>query len=282
MATDTASVAKQAEISRHNGNVAFKKERLGAAIDAYTEAITLCPDVAVYWSNRALCYFKRKDWERVEQDCRNVIQLDGSSVKARYMLGLALLEREDFAGGIKELEKAFDLERSTNPDGDMVEDVWQALAKAKYLEWELSSSKRAWRLQKLKDECESALILHQSLQDPQSEDGSQASSDDKVDQFELLNEVFSKALEDDTPSEVPDYLCCNITLDIFQDPVITPSGFTYEKAVLLEHLEKVGNFDPITRQPLDKDELIPNLAIKGAARAFLKEHGWAYKTNPAF
>ncbi|XP_028556010.1 E3 ubiquitin-protein ligase CHIP isoform X2 [Dendrobium catenatum] len=258
MATDTASVAKQAEISRHNGNVAFKKERLGAAIDAYTEAITLCPDVAVYWSNRALCYFKRKDWERVEQDCRNVIQLDGSSVKA------------------------FDLERSTNPDGDMVEDVWQALAKAKYLEWELSSSKRAWRLQKLKDECESALILHQSLQDPQSEDGSQASSDDKVDQFELLNEVFSKALEDDTPSEVPDYLCCNITLDIFQDPVITPSGFTYEKAVLLEHLEKVGNFDPITRQPLDKDELIPNLAIKGAARAFLKEHGWAYKTNPAF
>ncbi|KAL0917689.1 hypothetical protein M5K25_012769 [Dendrobium thyrsiflorum] len=168
---------------------------------------------------------------------------------------------------------AFDLERRTNPGGDMVEDVWQALAKAKYLEWELSSSKRAWRLQKLKDECESALILHQSLQDPQSEDGSQASSDDKVDQFELLNEVFSKALEDDTPREVPDYLCCNITLDIFQDPVITPSGVTYEKAV--------GNFDPITRQPLDKDELIPNLAIKGAARAFLKEHGWAYKTNPA-
>ncbi|KAL0917687.1 hypothetical protein M5K25_012767 [Dendrobium thyrsiflorum] len=107
MATDTASVAKQAEISRHNGNVAFKKERLGAAIDAYTEAITLCPDVAVYWSNRALCYFKRKDWERVEQDCRKVIELDGSSVKARYMLGLALSEREDFAGGIKELEKCY-------------------------------------------------------------------------------------------------------------------------------------------------------------------------------
>ncbi|XP_020595931.1 E3 ubiquitin-protein ligase CHIP-like isoform X2 [Phalaenopsis equestris] len=161
----------------------------------------------------------------------------------------------------------------------MVHDIWEALARAKYMEWELSSSERAWRLQKLKVECEKALMLHQFLQDPQPEDCFQASPDDKVDQFELLNEVFSKALEDDTPREVPDYLCCNITLDIFQDPVITPSGVTYEKAVLLEHLEKVGKFDPITREPLDKDKLIPNLAIKGAARAFLKKHGWAYKTS---
>jgi len=39
--------------------------------------------------------------------------------------------------------------------------------------------------------------------------------------------------------QVPDYLCCRITLDIFHDPVITPSGLTYERAVILEHLQKV-------------------------------------------
>ncbi|PKU79996.1 E3 ubiquitin-protein ligase CHIP [Dendrobium catenatum] len=71
----------KAELLRLHGNVAFKKERIGAAIDAYTEAITLCPDVAVYWTNRALCYYKRKDWNRVEEDCRSAIKLDGSSVK---------------------------------------------------------------------------------------------------------------------------------------------------------------------------------------------------------
>jgi STIP1 family protein 1 len=38
---------------------------------------------------------------------------------------------------------------------------------------------------------------------------------------------------------VPDYLCCKITLDILRDPVITPSGVSYERAVLLDHLEKV-------------------------------------------
>ena len=47
--------------------------------------------------------------------------------------------------------------------------------------------------------------------------------------LEKLNEDF----------QVPDYLCCKITLDIFRDPVIAPSGLTYEREVLLDHLEKV-------------------------------------------
>lgn len=38
---------------------------------------------------------------------------------------------------------------------------------------------------------------------------------------------------------MPDYLCCKITLDIFRDPVIVPSGVTYERAVILDHLQKV-------------------------------------------
>ncbi|XP_020680137.1 E3 ubiquitin-protein ligase CHIP [Dendrobium catenatum] len=279
MAPIAGSVAKQAELLRLHGNVAFKKERIGAAIDAYTEAITLCPDVAVYWTNRALCYYKRKDWNRVEEDCRSAIKLDGSSVKAHYMLGLAILEREDYSGGIKELEKALDLGRVTKSDGCIVEDIWQALAKGKYKEWELQSSKRAWRLQKLKEICENALLEHHFLEAPQSEDEINEVSKDIIDQIETLKEVFSKAAEDDTPKEVPDYLCCKITLDIFRDPVITPCGVTYERKALLDHLQKVGKFDPITREPLSNHQLIPNLAIKEAVRAYLKKHGWAYRMS---
>ncbi|PKA51244.1 E3 ubiquitin-protein ligase CHIP [Apostasia shenzhenica] len=279
MAPVVASVAKQAELLRLDGNVAFKKERLGAAIDAYTEAITLCPDVAIYWTNRALCYFKRKDWARVEGDCRKAVKLDSSSVKAHYLLGLALLEKEDYAGGIKKLEKAFDLGRVSNPSGYMVEDIWQALARAKYKEWELSSSKRAWRLQKLKDACEKAIMEYNFLEDSQTGDEPKEISKDIIDQLEFLKEVFSKAAEDDSPTEIPDYLCCKISLDIFRDPVITLSGVTYERSVLLDHLQKVGKFDPVTREPLDKHQLVPNLAIKEAVRAYLKEHGWAYRMS---
>ncbi|XP_065046592.1 E3 ubiquitin-protein ligase CHIP-like isoform X1 [Musa acuminata AAA Group] len=312
MAPVPASVARQAELLKQDGNSYFKKERLGAAIDAYTEAITLCPNVAVYWTNRALCYRKRKfvtatlclffficinwisylnehetvllfedcsEWNKVEEDCKRALQLDSHSVKAHYMLGLALLEWQDFAGGIKELEKALELGRGANPASYMVEEIWQILAKAKYMEWEDSSSKRASRLQKLKEACERSLIHYYAIEDSQVENISEEIANGHLQQLGHLEEVFNKAAQADQPTEVPDFLCCKITLDIFRDPVITPSGITYERAVLLDHLQKVGKFDPVTREPLDPHQLAPNLAIKEAVQAFLDEHGWAYKMS---
>ncbi|KAL9397773.1 hypothetical protein Peur_012026 [Populus x canadensis] len=264
---------KRAEKLRQEGNICFSKDRFQAAIDAYTAAITLCPKVPVYWTNRALCHRKRNDWTRVEEDSRKAIQLDHYSVKAHYMLGLALLQKQEYSEGVKELEKALDLGRGANPNGYMVEEIWEELAKAKYLEWEEESTQRSWELQSLKEACEVALKEKGFLDDPI------VSIVSRLQHLELLGQVFQKAAEDDTPSEVPDYLCCKITLDILRDPVITPSGVSYERAVLLDHLEKVGNFDPITREPLEPSQLVPNLAIREAVHAYLDKHGWAYKTE---
>ncbi|KAG6628855.1 E3 ubiquitin-protein ligase CHIP isoform X3 [Carya illinoinensis] len=272
------SSAKQAEQCRQDGNLYFKKDRFGAAIDAYTEAITLCPNVSVYWTNRALCHRKRNDWPKVEEDCRRAIELDSNSLKAHYMLGLALLQRQEFVEGIKELQKALDLGRA-NPESYMVEVIWQEIAKAKYVEWENASSKHSWELQNLKEACEAALKEKHFLDDSQTEGFVDEFATSHLEQLEVLRRVFREAAEADTPAEVPDYLCCKITLDILRDPVITPSGVTYEKAVILEHLQKVGKFDPITREPLNQSQLIPNLAIKEAVQAFLDKHGWAYKMD---
>ncbi|KAJ8421415.1 hypothetical protein Cgig2_023590 [Carnegiea gigantea] len=398
-----SAVRKQAEQLKQDGNTYFKKERFGAAIDAYTEAIALCPNVPVYWTNRALCHRKRNDWTRVEEDCRRAIQLDHDSVKAilgdssvvlwlfnfhgdkvhvvkggvahvtaivvimvveggegrdseawqqggvacignhtnglagnlgmglaregrkwywavvgvrwsrevltmreewglrqgsgrhygfqkggrgsngflaHYMLGLSLLQKKEFGEGVKELEKALDLGRGANPNGYMVEEIWQELAKAKYLKWEHESSRRSWELRTLKEACVEALKEKHAF-DASNTDGfvdETVAANGK--RLEALERVFQKAAEDDTPSEVPDYLCCKITLDIFRDPVITPSGVTYERAVILDHLRKVGKFDPISREPLDQSQLVPNLAIKEAVWAYLEKHGWAYRGRP--
>ncbi|CAA2965102.1 E3 ubiquitin- ligase CHIP [Olea europaea subsp. europaea] len=275
----TVAAAKQAEKLRIDGNSYFKKDRFGAAIDAYTEAITLCPDVPIYWTNRAVCHRKRNDWTRVEEDCRRAIQLDHNSIKAHHMLGLALLQREDYTEGVKELEKALDLERGASPKGYKVEEIWQDLARARYLLWEHESTKRSWDLQNLKETCMAALKEKHFLDTSQVEGFVDENIQSNLEQLEALNGVFNKAAEDDIPTDVPDYLCCKITLDIFRDPVITPSGLTYERAVILDHLHKVGNFDPVSREPLYSSQLVPNLAIKEAARAFLETHGWAYKTD---
>ncbi|GAB2282424.1 hypothetical protein Dimus_016968 [Dionaea muscipula] len=274
-----STAEKQAEQLRQDGNTYFKKDRLGAAIDAYTEAIALCPNVPVYWTNRALCHRRRNDWTRVEEDCRRAIELDHNSVKAHYMLGLALLQKQDFSEGVKELDKALDLGRGANPMGYMVEEIWQALAKAKYLEWEHESTKRSWELQILKEACEMALEEKHAISISQMEEPIDEAIESGLKQLADLNCVFRKAAEDDIPTDVPDYLCCKITLDIFRDPVITPSGVTYDRADILNHLQKVGKFDPITREPLDPSQLTPNLAIKEAVQAYLAKHGWAYRMD---
>ena len=53
------------------------------------------------------------------------------------------------------------------------------------------------------------------------------------------------------------------------------SGITYDKKDIEEHLQRVGHFDPVTRQPLTIDKLIPNLAMKEVVDAFLLENEWA-------
>ncbi|XP_060180875.1 E3 ubiquitin-protein ligase CHIP [Lycium barbarum] len=272
-------VAKLAEQLKQDGNNYFQKNRFGAAIDAYTEAITLCPNVPIYWTNRALCHRRRNDWTRVEDDCRKAIQLDHTSVKAHYMLGLALLQKEQYVEGVRALAKALDLGRGANPKSYMVEEIWQELAKAKYLKWEHESSRRTRELKKLKEACESALKEKHELDSSQMEGFIDDNSTSLLKQLDALGMVFRKAAEDDTPSEVPDYLCCKITLDIFRDPVITPSGVTYERAVIVDHLQKVGKFNPVTREPLKESQLVPNFAVKEAVHAFLDKHGWAYRMD---
>lgn len=36
-----------------------------------------------------------------------------------------------------------------------------------------------------------------------------------------------------------------------ENPVITEAGHCYEKVVLIEHLRKNGNIDPLTRKPIN-------------------------------
>jgi len=60
-----------------------------------------------------------------------------------------------------------------------------------------------------------------------------------------------------------------------REPVVTPSGITYERKDIEEHLLRVGHFDPVTRVKLTADQLIPNYAMKEVVDAFVTENEWA-------
>ena len=89
---------------------------------------------------------------------------------------------------------------------------------------------------------------------------------------------------------MPDYLCDKISFELLNDPVITPSGITYNKKGqtplffflkvsasldIEEHLQKVGHFDPVTSSKLTSDMLIPNLVMKEVVENFVEENEWA-------
>ncbi|CAM0870832.1 unnamed protein product [Alopecurus aequalis] len=275
---DGGVVAREAEFWRAEGKTCFQEARLGAAITCYTKAIALCPDVAVYWVNRGLCHLRRKNWSKVEEDSRKALALDNASVKGHYLLGRALFEKEDYALADREFDKAFNLLKSSSSVDEMANEIQEILAKAKYLHWKKLSTERVSKMESLSETCENALLEHHFARTTLVED-SAGTTNDHSEQFKLLSEVFKKAILDNTPEEVPDYLSCQISFEIFSDPVITPSGVTYERGTLLDHLRKVGCFDPVTRAPLEEHQLVPNLAIKKAVQAYLKEHGWAYNSN---
>jgi hypothetical protein len=50
---------------------------------------------------------------------------------------------------------------------------------------------------------------------------------------------------------------------VMRDPVVAPSGVTYDRGALLAHLRRSGT-DPATGQPLRSDRLYANLAVRDA------------------
>ena len=69
--------------------------------------------------------------------------------------------------------------------------------------------------------------------------------------------------------DIPDEYKCPITMDIMSDPIICQDGFTYERTSILN---LPNNISPMTRQPIDKNMLIPNLALRQIIEKFAKSN----------
>ena len=52
-----------------------------------------------------------------------------------------------------------------------------------------------------------------------------------------------------------------------KDPVLTPSGESYEKEHIWKHIESTGQH-PVTKTPLSHDQLYDNKPLKEAAKAY--------------
>ena len=86
--------------------------------------------------------------------------------------------------------------------------------------------------------------------------------------FERVREIMG------VRGEIPDHFCCKISYEIMRDPVITPSGITYDRRSIIAHIMRSGSNDPITRAPLTAAMLYPNLALKDAIDDYIAKNPW--------
>ncbi|XP_077979782.1 E3 ubiquitin-protein ligase CHIP-like isoform X2 [Glandiceps talaboti] len=238
------------------------------------------PNMPTFYTNRSLCYLKLQQWELATQDCKHAVEMDSTLVKGHFFLGQALVETGNYDEAMASLKRAYDLAREQKLNfGD---DIASALRSAKKKRWLHLEEKRIQQeielqahLNKLMIEDKNRRIedVEKSCSDEQKENV-QKIEDEYENHLKELNALFSAVDDRRRKREVPDYLCGKISFELMREPVITPSGITYDRKDIEEHLQRVGHFDPVTRTDLTQDQLIPNLAMKEVIDNFITENEW--------
>ncbi|XP_033092252.1 E3 ubiquitin-protein ligase CHIP isoform X5 [Trachypithecus francoisi] len=262
----------------------------------------------------AACYGRAimQQHEQALADCRRALELDGQSVKAHFFLGQCQLEMESYDEAIANLQRAYSLAKEQRLNfGD---DIPSALRIAKKKRWNSIEERRIHQESELHSylsrliaaererELEECQRNHEGDEDDSHVRAQQACIEAKHDKYMAdMDELFSQVDEKRKKRDIPDYLCGKISFELMREPCITPSGITYDRKDIEEHLQvrlrlgeqgqqhgpgptdcplpflslqRVGHFDPVTRSPLTQEQLIPNLAMKEVIDAFISENGW--------
>jgi len=269
---------------KDQGNKYFNANKYESAIESYSKAIALNPNVPTYYTNRALCYMKCNRWPQAVQDSKAALERDNGLVKGHFYLGTSLLELDKLDEAIKHLQLAFEMAKK-DPSSYYDDTISSKLRVARKKKFALQEEKRVQeeidlqsylnrliledkdrKMNKLREENESYDEASVEIAKLEEE------SDKSVAE---LNNLFAKVDERRQTRDVPDYLCGKISFEILKDPVITPSGITYDRKDIVEHLERVGHFDPVTRTKLTQDMLVPNYAMKEVVDDFVSSNEWS-------
>jgi STIP1 family protein 1 len=269
---------------KERGNKLYQAQRYDDAITSYTAAIMRDNTDPTYFTNRALCYLQTKKWDQAETDCRRALELDQKNIKANYFLGKICIQHGRHDEAIKALTRA--TEFASNQKASYGDDITNMLRQARRERFKIDEDKRI--NQEIELQSYLNRLIDQDIENNVKEildkqNGDDIKSDEKIDELqtkgrkdkEMLNSIFAQVDDRRRRREIPDYLCGKISFELLKDPVITPSGITYDRSDIKEHLHRVGHFDPITRVPLTVEQLIPNLAMKEVLDTFITENEWA-------
>jgi len=258
--------------SVHNNfaNEYFAKKNYAEALDEYSMAIKYGSNISKYYSNRALCCIMMKKWNEALEDCRKALDLDAQNMKALVTLATCLVEMEKIENrshqnyfiAIKALEDAMKTAEK-DPIGNrmIILEIETKLHRARKLYHLCVTQQEGGKHQRTRSFVEEMIEKQEN------------DVNVKTTMQNMFNEVLTQNENEKPSKDIPDHLACKVSYDIMRNPVISPSGISYEKNIIKEHIERVGYFDPVTRKPIDHTMLAPNNNLRQAINYF-------YDRNP--
>ncbi|KAF5722769.1 STIP1 likey U-box containing protein [Fusarium mundagurra] len=261
---------------KNEGNKCFQAGDYFGADSLYSKAIIADPKNPTLYTNRAMARLKLEYWDSVITDCEACLQLTPDNMKARYYLAQAQIALRDYDAAVDNALRAHKLCADT---GDRsLAAVTALVLRCKKERWDDLEKKRVRESQDLEREMLDLLtkdkeaMLAETGDDGMVRQEIEEESDAKI---QRMKEIFERARADgEKKREVPDWAIDDISFGFMVDPVMTKTGKSYERASIMEHLNR-HHSDPLTREPLVPSELRPNLALKQACEEFLKHNGWA-------
>ncbi|KAJ5758739.1 hypothetical protein N7520_005895 [Penicillium odoratum] len=280
-----------AQALKTKGNELFKQGDFSGAEDLYSQAILKDPHDPTFFTNRAITRIKLAKWAGVEHDARAAIDIYGlkniATLKSSYYLSQALL-------GLQRPQEAYDVavdayQLSLTEKNVQTENLSRAVLRAKQQIWAAKETSRLREMNETLKNVEELIEknLERSIAESKAQldageigdigfgEDCKALREDAEKMIQDVREAFRVASKGEVQERVvPDYLVDGITFEIMHDPVITPSGTSFDRIGIVKYVEKAG-VDPLTRAPMTVHDLRNNYALKAASEEFLTKNGWA-------
>lgn len=270
------------------------------------------PNDPTFFSNRAITRIKLGKWAEVEHDARAAIDLYGlknpTALKSSYYLAQALLELHRPQEAYDVAIDAYQLSLSSK--NAQTENLSRTVLRAKQQIWAAKETSRLREMNETLKGIETLIEadLDRSITELRKQvdagelgeigfgEDQKALRKDSEKKIQDVREAFRIASNGEVKERVrysclqsvalpasninfvsqivPDYLIDGITFEVMHDPVMTPSGSSFDRIGITKYVEKSG-VDPITRVAMTVNDLRPNYALKAACEDFLDKNGWA-------
>jgi STIP1 family protein 1 len=248
---------------KDEGNRFFAEGDYTNAEACYSKAINTDGSNPLFYTNRALVRNKLNMFKGAISDCNESVRLQPHNMKAFYYRAQAELSLRDYMGALDDALKAYNL---ASKSGDKaweksMSSIVVLILKIKKERWEAREEKRLAERNRVRDkiirlldedaarqkaDLESArrgVNAHGSFMSESEDDSSMRLIEEEAQAtIQVVKDTWNAAApEEERVREVPEWMICDITFQIFHDPVMVR---TISMIQLMTREELILTFDP--------------------------------------